>query len=277
MKKFIFSFKGQNMLELYNFSQSTCSQKVRVCLHEKGLEWTNRLLKSDDQKHLEEWYLKLNPNGVVPTLLHDDNRAIFESSAIMEYLEDAFPATNLRPTSNNDIAQMRAWISFVDHITTPAVRYPSFQYGGLLTKFKQLSQDDFDSKIGKRPLKSNFYKEMDKNKGFPLPLIRKALLDIKKSAARISSMLEESGGSWILGEQFTLCDVAIGPLFDRIEDLGLEYIWTSEMPLVTKWLSQFQKRPSVIKTFYDGSRLSEMFPSMKLGKGSKKELVKELL
>ena len=32
------------MLELYNFSQSTCSLKVRLCLEEKGLEWVDRRL-----------------------------------------------------------------------------------------------------------------------------------------------------------------------------------------------------------------------------------------
>ena len=66
------------MLELYNFSQSTCSLKVRVCLNEKKLTWKDCRLISSHQEHLKSWYLKLNPNGVVPTLLHNKN-ALYES------------------------------------------------------------------------------------------------------------------------------------------------------------------------------------------------------
>ena len=260
------------MLKLYNFAQSTCSQKVRICLHEKNLAWTDELLISGEQKHLEDWYLKLNPNGVVPTLIDGTERPIFESSAIMEYLEDKYPAVSLRPKSNNTRAQMRAWTSFVDHLTTPAVRYPSFQYGGLLQKFQELTQEKFDAQIEKRPLKSEFYREMDKTTGFPHKLLRKALVDIKKSAIRLNDLIENSGGPWLMGKQFTLSDVAIGPLLDRIEDLGLEFIWTTELPKVRDWLSKFQNRPSVAKTFYPGSRLSEMFPSLEIGKGSRKHL-----
>ena len=64
------------MLKLYNFSQSTCSQKVRICLHEKKLTWCDELLVSGEQKHLEDWYLAINPNGVVPTIVDSDEKPI---------------------------------------------------------------------------------------------------------------------------------------------------------------------------------------------------------
>ena len=260
------------MIKLYNFAQSTCSQKVRICLHEKNLAWTDELLISGEQKHLEDWYLKLNPNGVVPTLVDGLEKPIFESSAIMEYLEDKYPAVSLRPQSSNARAQMRAWTSFVDHLTTPAVRYPSFQYGGLLRKFQDLTQEKFNQQIEMRPLKSDFYREMDKNRGFPQKVLRKALIDIKKSTIRMNDFLENYGGPWLMGKQFTLSDAAVGPLLDRIEDLGLEFIWMPDLPKIEAWLKEFQNRPSVMKAFYPGSRLSEMFPSLKIGKGSGQKL-----
>ena len=260
------------MITLYNFAQSTCSQKVRICLHEKKLHWKDELLLSGEQRHLEDWYLKLNPNGVVPTIIDGNEKPIFESFAIMEYLEDTYHLKPLRPSTNNERAQMRAWTVFVDHLTTPAVRYPSFQFGGLLEKFQNMAQEKFDMQINKRPLKSEFYRQMNKDSGFPESVIRKSLLDIKKSVKRLNNMIESSGGPWLMGRQFTLADIAIGPLLDRIEDLGLNFIWTTDFPKAQNWLSQFQSRPSVIKTFYPGSRLSEMFPFMKIGKGSGKHL-----
>ena len=84
------------MLELYNFAQSTCSLKVRICLHEKALDWLDHPLISKNADHLSDWYLKLNPNGVVPTLIHD-GRPVFESSVILQYLDQVFPDAALMP------------------------------------------------------------------------------------------------------------------------------------------------------------------------------------
>jgi len=52
------------MLELYHAPQSTCSQKVRIVLAEKGLDWTERRINLNANEQLKSEYLKLNPNGV---------------------------------------------------------------------------------------------------------------------------------------------------------------------------------------------------------------------
>ena len=255
------------MLELYNFSQSTCSLKVRICFAEKGLDWVDRRLVSKDHDHLSDWYLKLNPNGVVPTLIHD-GRPVYESSVIMEYLEDVFPETSLTPADIFERAQMRSWLAFVDHVTTPAVRYPSFQFGGLLLKFQTMSDEEFEEKTKMRPLKAAFYKKMNKNTGFAGEELDRAFADIRNSAARMDKMLQESGGPWLMGKQFTLADIAVAPLIDRQEDLGLEYLWEENHPGVAEWLRLIQARPAYREAYCLGSRLSEIYPELKLGRGS---------
>ena len=82
------------MLELYHAPHSTCSQKVRICLAEKGVEWVDRRLNLATREHLTPEYLAINPNGVVPTLVHDD-KIIIDSSVICEYLDEVFPAPRL--------------------------------------------------------------------------------------------------------------------------------------------------------------------------------------
>jgi glutathione S-transferase len=84
------------MMELYNAPVSTCSQKVRMALFEKELPWTDKTIQFARRDHLSDWYLALNPNGVVPTLVHDGH-IIIDSSVINEYLEDVFPERPLRP------------------------------------------------------------------------------------------------------------------------------------------------------------------------------------
>lgn len=259
-------------MELYNFAQSTCSQKVRICLHEKQLEWVDRRLISANHDHLSDWYLKLNPNGVVPTLI-DDGRPVYESSVILQYLDQILPAPSLAPPEPYGQAQMRAWLTFVDLVTTPAARYPSFQYGGLLFKFQAMTDEEFREKALKRPTKSAFYKTMDKNRGFVGGELEEAFNDIRKTAARMQRMLDESGGPWLLGTQYTLADIAVAPLLDRIEDLGLEALWEDRHPPVAAWLKRMQARPAYQQTYYPGSRLSEIYPELKLGRGANRHVL----
>lgn len=252
------------MLELYNFAQSTCSLKVRLCLAEKRLEWVDRRLVSKNHDHLSDWYLKLNPNGVVPTLVHD-GVPIIESSVIAQYLDDAFPAVPLSPADPRGRAEMRAWLVFVDQVPTPAVRYPSFQYGGLLRKFQAMGAEEFAANARQRPLKAEFYKKMGQS-GFSDAEIAKALDDIRKTASRMDAMLQRSGGPWLLGERLTLADICVAPLLDRMQDLGFDYLWEEKFSGVAGWLARMQARPSYIGVFYHGSRLSEIYPDLGLGR-----------
>ena len=153
-------------------------------------------------------------------------------------------------------------------MTTPATRYPSFQFGGLLLKFQAMSEEEFQEKTMRRPLKSAFYKKMDKDRGFSDADLAEAYADIRKTAARMQRMLEEGGGPWLLGEQYTLADIAVAPLLDRIEDLGLERLWEENSPKVADWLRRIQARPAYGLAYYHGSRTSELYPDLNLGRGS---------
>jgi glutathione S-transferase len=59
------------MLELYHSGLTTCSKQVRHCLREKGLAYASRYVELWRYENLSPDYLALNPNGVVPTLVHD--------------------------------------------------------------------------------------------------------------------------------------------------------------------------------------------------------------
>ena len=86
------------MIELYHADMSTCAQKVRLTLAEKGLPWESHLFNLRHRDQHDPDYLKLNPNGVVPTLV-DRGTVIIESTVICEYLDDAYPEVPLRPSA----------------------------------------------------------------------------------------------------------------------------------------------------------------------------------
>ena len=78
------------MLELYHYAFSTCSQKVRLVLAEKGLDFVSHEVDLMTGGQHDAEYVKLNPNHVVPTLVHD-GVGLIESTLINEYLDEAFP------------------------------------------------------------------------------------------------------------------------------------------------------------------------------------------
>lgn len=243
------------MLELYNFADSTCSQKVRICLAEKGISWADRRLDGRNFDHLTPEYLALNPNGVVPTLVHD-GVSVIDSTVIMEYLDDAFPEPALRPTTPQGRAEMRTWLRFFDEVSTPAVRYPSYNMA-LAANTGHMSDAERRALADRRPIKKYFFRRMGRD-GFPQEDLEAALERLRRTVGRLEAALED-GRPWLLGSQFTLADICITPTMDRLADLGLQALWEENNTAVTAWLKRLQSRPSVQKTYYKGARLSDTY------------------
>ena len=101
------------MLILYDFGNSVCCQKVRITLVEKGLTWEARRVDLFKTEQYDPDYLKLNPKGVVPTLVHD-GMPVIESTLICEYIDETFPDPPLIPKDPAERARMRLWSKFVD-------------------------------------------------------------------------------------------------------------------------------------------------------------------
>lgn len=236
------------MLELYNSPVSTCSQKVRLVLAEKDIAWQDRRVSFAKHEHISDWYLKLNPNGVLPTLVHN-GCAVLDSSVIGEYLEDAFPDKPLRPKDALDRAYMRAWRQFIDEVPTVAIRPPSFN-AAFVAVWSRLSDEEFDQYVDRLPLRKHFYRRMGR-RGFPNEDIQASLDQLEMTLERMERALERS--PWLAGEQFTLADTSMTPTIVRMEDLGLDDLW-EELPRVTDWYARVCSRPSFAVAFYSGSR-----------------------
>ena len=101
------------MLALYHNDMSSCAQKVRLMLAEKGLEWESRHLDLRAGEHQQDWYVKLNPRAVVPTLI-DGDIVVPESNVINEYLDERFPDRPIKPADPFGRAKMRLWTKQLD-------------------------------------------------------------------------------------------------------------------------------------------------------------------
>ena len=245
------------MLVLYNAPHSTCSQKVRLCLAEKELPFEEiKLDLGAGKDHLKPDYLKLNPNGVVPTLV-DDGQPIIDSSVICEYLDERYPDLRLTPDDLVERARMRAWMRFLEEVPTAAVRVPSFNMA-FLPRFAGLDNDSFLAEQADiRPLRKHFYRRMGPT-GFKKADVEASLEQLGNTWARMERALAE--GPWLLGARYSLADIVVTPLIDRMWDLGYAGLWETKHPRVAEWYERIRARPAYQVAFYPGSRLSEFMP-----------------
>jgi len=236
------------LLELYHAVFSTCSQKVRLILVEKNLDWQSRELSLPKGEHLSESYLKLNPNGVVPTLIHDGD-PITDSSVINEYLDDVFPDRPVRPRDPKALARMRAWRQYFDEVATPAIRVPSFN-AFFLPIWQSMSEDEFLAHTERLPLRKHFFRKMGRG-GFSDADVNEALEKLGQTLARMEAALE--AGPWLMGDQYTIADASITPSIVRLDDIGLPKMW-KDLPRVKSWYRRVQDRPNFSVAYMPGSR-----------------------
>jgi glutathione S-transferase len=98
-----------NMLKLYHASGSPNSRRVRVFLAEKGICATLVPVDLGTKEQFSDAYLRINPHGVVPTLVIEDGTAIGEVPAILRYLEEANPNLPLLGRTPKEKALVTMW------------------------------------------------------------------------------------------------------------------------------------------------------------------------
>lgn len=120
-------------LKLYNYFRSSASYRARLALHFKGLPFDYvpvHLIKNSGEQHSSE-YKKLNSLSQVPTLIHqtkDGEKAISQSVAIIEYLEEVFPEWPLFPKNAFLKSKMREFAETVNSLAQPMANLGTLQY-----------------------------------------------------------------------------------------------------------------------------------------------------
>jgi glutathione S-transferase len=243
---------------LYNAPQSTCSQRVRFVFNGKIVPFEEVRLNLLEGDQLKPDYLKLNPNGVVPTLDHA-GQIVIDSTVIAEYIDEVAPEVSFTPEDPVARARMRTLMHFTDEMPAAAVRVPTFNLA-FLPSFQKMSRDAFMAMAESKPLRREFMLTMGQT-GFPQAEMDAALARLRRSYLRMDAEIERSGGPWLLGKQITLADVTIMPALVRMHDLGMAD-W-QDLPRVVAWFDNIRAHPAFKPTFYPGSLLSERFPHLR--------------
>jgi len=230
------------MLTLYHFPSSVCAAKVRLVLYEKELEWESRIVEILKGEQFEPWYTALNPNAVVPTLVHD-GQAICESAVICEYLDDVFPQPSLRPSDLIDRSTMRIWASDVDTYMNgicAGITYPATHRHEVLKMSPEELQRFYDGHTDKDKLAR---RKRLIEQGYQSPDAKHAVLVYDKFLTKLEERLTETG-AWLAGSTYSIADAAATPYLVRLDMLNYQNWWRASRPRVNDWYERIKARPS---------------------------------
>ena len=243
------------MLEHYHNINSVCAQKVRIALNEKGLDVKEHLLTLRGDQFAPA-YLKLNPNGVVPTLVHDGN-TIIESSLILYYLDEAFPTPPLMPQAPQLRHRVRLYNKLIDEYLHNSCMILTFATA-FRPNFLKLPREAWLAEVNKSPLKRRAeYKRSVIEHGLDSEFVSDAINRHKKLLAWMNESLQS--GSYLAGDGFSNADCAVIPYILRLELLKLASIW-DRYPAIGNWWARMRERPSVKAAIFDRMTESDWAP-----------------
>ena len=237
------------MLELYHAGLTACSKKVRLCLKEKGLSYQSHFMSLKRFAHHRPEYLALNPNGLVPTLVHD-GVPIIESTVINEYLDDVFPELPLRPESAAERAAMRVWAKLADEALGPNMVTTFSGPGGISASVRSMNDDELDTVLARIPLQErrNVIEKITRGGGFTEAEFAAAREKAGFIVARAEAALQK--GPYLAGNTYSLADINMIPFIDRYRERVVPGLITETgVPKLCDWLRRMMARPAVIATF----------------------------
>ena len=199
------------MRSLYHFWLCPFSRKVRITLAEKGLDFELKFEKFWERR---DEFLSLNPAGQVPVLVEPDGRALAESSAICEYLDEAFSDGSLLgddPETRAEVRRLAAWFD--------------------LKFYGEVTQNLVDEKVLKRFMamgepSSEAIRAGRHNVGYHLDYI--AYLTERRN--------------WLAGDDFSVADIAAAAHLSCVDYLG-DVPWETSAP-AKDWYARVKSRPS---------------------------------
>jgi glutathione S-transferase len=238
--------REDEMLEHYHNINSVCAQKVRIALHEKGLDAKEHLLTLRGDQ-FDPTYLKLNPNGVVPTLVHDGN-AVIESSLILYYLDEAFPNRPLMPQAPQLRHRVRMYNKLIDEYLHNSCMILTFATA-FRPNFITMPREAWLAEINKSPLKRRAeYKRSVIEHGLDSEFVTDAIAQHKKLLAWMDHSLQK--GAYLAGDSFSNADCAVIPYIVRLELLKLAGMW-DRYPSIAQWWARLRERCSVKATIFE--------------------------
>ena len=232
------------MLTLYDFGNSVCCQKVRITLRAKDLNWEPIKVDLFKTEQYDPKYLKLNPKGVVPTLVHD-GKPVIESTLLCEYIDETFPQQpQLIPADPWLQSRMRLWSKMVDEGLHDGVTEISFS-AMFRERMKNMPPEVREKRFRNvgDPRRTDRFKSTYEY-GVKSPFVVHGIAAYERAFKTLEASIAEDKGPWILGSDPTLADINLMPYAARLNYLGLLDLWIKDRPHTRAWWAIAKEWPS---------------------------------
>mmetsp|Transcript_41227 Transcript_41227/g.54241 ORF Transcript_41227/g.54241 Transcript_41227/m.54241 type:complete len:296 (+) Transcript_41227:43-930(+) len=231
--KEVLGWKG---IHLFHFWFSSCSQKVRLFLRLKSIPWTSHVINLRNQENHNEWYLGINPRGLVPCLV-DDGDVHIESNDIMQYLENKFPDPPLLPMDDFERDLMMNQLKEEDNLHME-LRALTFAFLAPKKMNSLLKFTNYKNKIHPSPIANQrskdvkFYEDYI-NKGITPEQIVSAYNAWREKFSELNGKLNDNSPSnYMAGSKLSLLDIAWFVNVDRLQKCGYP---VSHHPRLLEW------------------------------------------
>lgn len=231
---------------LFHFATSSCSQKTRIFLNLKGVDWVSHEISLPKDENLTPYYLGINPRGLVPTLVLDGAVHI-ESNDILSVLEQRFPEPRLIPQGRE--AELADLLRHEDdlHLDLRTISFRFTKPGGVevkspaaLSDYRSLGTGTVGGETDmKKAREIDFWERVAKD-GFTDDAVR-------ASAAKFRAAFEDldrrlSGQPHALGEALSVLDIAWFIYTNRLRICG--YPMARLHPHVEAWFGRLRENPA---------------------------------
>lgn len=233
--------QADSNLALHHAWLSSASRRVRFALEEKELPYQGILVDLLKFEQHSPEYLRLNPNGWVPTLVHAGDPVI-ESTVICEYLDAVFPEKSLRPREPRALAQMRVWSKWVDEVVLRAFQVANWNRMRGPTA-SRMSDAEVERRLQAIPVpdRREDWRRVAREP-FSEANIQHAMANIRRTLDRMEADL--ANGPWLAGERFSLADIHLSPYIVRIGEHAERGILLADYPRCADWWNRLTARPA---------------------------------
>ena len=220
-------------MHLYSGPLSFFSRKVEIALHEKGLPFERVMVPFSQAagyvpKH--PVVLAANPKAQVPVLV-DGDLTVFDSTLIIEYLEDAYPRPRLFPTDAKRRARCRLFELEADEVLLPIIRLLMYRTEPPRSDPAQRQSQEAEGQRGERAIRDHYGK------------LEAALAD----------------KDYFCGE-FSVADIALFMIV--LFTLRLKGPNLADYPTLTTWHARMSSRPAVARVANEIAAADRVLSSM---------------
>jgi GST-like protein len=236
-------------LKLYHWEPNANIGKPMLALKEKGVDFESIYIDLQKFEHHAPDYLKINPLGVIPAAVHGELR-LYESTAIMEYVDAAFEGPPLRPADPVERWRMRWWIKFADEYHAPSISMTAWSRGAI-ADVGERDEEALKKRIEAIPQKE---RQVSWSKALFGTFSPEEMAESDRRVGYGAWVLERalSRSPWLAGESYSLADMAAFCHCYMVPLRPNPAINDADTPHVMDWLRRIAARPAVAETWKMG-------------------------